>query len=1659
MEKLFQKSIALILAIILISANLILLGEYTYAYALSNEELSEQDSKTNHKNVEFNSYFYGNSHSQAFDINAEGTKIYLNIKVNNAGYLENGIVEFQNTNFKLKDGIENEYIQSIDIANNKIYLSKLNNGSNVTIELPIEILKNDNVSLDYFNKETVTKFTGNYVDGEGKDKEISKEVINKLSWKSNAEAELTAENTKYIPYATNGNYGVLVQTKVNSKVKDNLLPLKSTNININAPVINNTKPETVSVVATKTEATNGQSNGLNFGETNYLYNKETGIVAINTSNLADSISWKSNATDEYLVTFLYEGKEIYDYAKASENGIKSNIDISSNLTVYSSEEFNVNKTLNLPVEFAKQTGSITDFKVLVPSSISKGYIYNNYGTEQKTETEYSTKYTATVYSSKLVTELQFMQQYDKFLTEEDAVALTTVDNKNYVYNKRVEISQDIFNKILGEDGKITIKDEAGKELASINKDTELNNGIYSADISKSNNNKLVIETTSPITEGQLEINIVKAIKGNIDYSKDQMKTFEKMQMELSGKTNTTTFTSTAQTLLKNPETKVELEVSKKDLTTVVKNENVEIRAVLDTSNEYYSLFKNPTLKIVLPSYVKEVELKSTNILLNNGLKIKSSKVSEENGQKVINVILEGTQTEYAINAEYKGAIIILNTDITLETLTPSGKDYIKLEYTNENEDSLNNKSEIRTEINYIAPTGVVAASGISGYKEGAEDILSISEETQTVKIDTYADKKTVTFSGNLINNYSNNISNISILGRIPSQGNKKIDTDTELGSTFNMQLATGIGSSGINSSNFKLYYSDNPNATKDLKDDNNGWYEQAKTTSKSFLIVFNSDFEMKQGESFKFSYDADIPANLEFNNSAYGMYKVYYTNKSDIGNMEESKVSAIIGLTTGNGPELEVSLASTANVVREGQIVKMKATVKNTGEMDATNAKLTIPVPKYAVFTNYIASGGFTDEEGDTKTIELGTIKSNETVQVSYYIRFEDYIIERVPIEGEEGTAATSPLPVDVSNTVTLTADQLTNGIISNDAKLTVQEGKISLQLVGNMSEDLTLNEGQILEYTIEVNNISAEGDLTNTVVTVPLPNGIKFKEATIKDKFSDTTGTTEGINYDENTNTVTFNLGTLAIRKIIIMEVEIEELNGEFSVMAKATADNVEEHYSNITEYGAEKVELEISELTSTPRYIKEGDNVTYNLKITNSGRAMIDYMRVIDTLPEELTLVKATYSYSGVEHSVTTLKNGNLELPINKLAAGETVNISVVARAKLLSNKDDKEIQNKMRIVASNIEAIETNTVTNIIEYNNDIHDGDGGTTDPSNNRYKITGTAWLDENMDGKRDVTEQTLSNIQVILVNKDGSSIIKDPDTKQDKITTTSENGTYQFDNLENGEYLVIFVYDSSNYTLTDYQKDGVSESFNSDAIDINLNINGERRIAGITDVITINGSNVRDIDIGLYTANKFDLRLDKYVSKVTLTTPTIGTTQYEYNSEVAKFEVLERNVGKSSAVIEYKIVVTNEGSVPGYVKKVVDYLPKEVNFNTELNTDWYLSDNGNIYNAKLANEKINPGESKELTLVVSIKVTNDIIGTLNNSAEICESYNELGLQDIDSTPNNKDTSEDDMGKADTVVSIVTGSEIIIYTSIALVVIGVIGIGIYEIRKHVLNKKV
>ena len=1638
MNKILEKIIAVLLIITLAGANLAILGMYSISYALTDTELSEQTTDTKNSNVEFNSYFEGGEHIKTESIDSTTAKLFVNVKVKNAGYLKNAEISFEEVNFKLGN-VKSDQVQSVDKENNKIVLKQLNNGSDVTIEIPISILNDSSVPMYNFSKESKTIFTGKYIDAKGNENAVSKEIVNKLSWSGEAEALVEGSLTTYVPYATGEKYGVMVQTKVNSGIVDSKLPIKKTEVQVEVPQINGQKPTTVNVIATGTKATNGATDGVDFSTENYEYNNETGIVKIHTSNVTDKIEWEKAAKDEYLVTFIFDGKEIYEYAKT--NGVDTSAKVKVNIEAYNNvEKVLEEKSTVVPIKETEKVGTVADFDILVEKSISKGQIYANYEATNKKETEYSVRYVSTVNSAELTESIQFTQQLDKFLTSEDEEGSTTVSGKNYAYNKKVVVSQRVFNKILGEEGSITVLNADKTEIGTINKETKLAEKNYILDISKANSNQLIITTSKPITEGQLVVDVQKAIKTDMEYSKSQMKEFTKIEMALEGKAATSTVNAMKQMLLKETTSVAGVSISKTNLTTVVKNENVEIRATLDTSDLYNALYKNPTLKIKLPSYISKVEIKDYDMLMKNGLKIKGEpKVTTENGVQVISIELEGTQQEYTINAEYKGTIVVLNTDLTVKTLTPSNENKMTMEFTNANEMSTNKTGTVEAKVNFVAPTGVVAANGISNYADGSKNVMSISEQSATAEIKPYAEKKTATIYGKLVNNYANKIGDIVILGRLPVKDNKRIGTMESLNSTFSTTLVSHVVLTGIDASKYTVYYSEDVDATADLSKANNGWSTTATKAAKSYLIV-TEDYEMPASSTIDFSYDVEIPANLKQNNQSFEMYEVYYNNISSIGTIAETKTSSVIGMTTGQGPELSAEVKSTVETVREGQVVKMKVAVKNTGSSTAKNVKVNVPLPKYTKFVEYGAASGFYPEDITTKTLTIGDIKAGETAEGAYYIRTNDDLTQ----------GDTTTFPKEVINTATVTVDGLDGQMPATECKFDVQNGDIAIEIVGGMKEEYALTKGEKIQFIVNVQNISNSDTLDNTIVKVQLPEGLLYEKAEIVDNWLQDDRITDGITYDTTSNILIIKLGILQKYKGIDILAKVVEPKGNVSIKATAQAEGTEEHYSNIIEHILETVQLEVSELTSTPRYIKEGEDVAYSVTIKNTGNLRVN-VKVNDILPEELEFVSVTSGTPAAD-------NRNNITSSFILNVGESKTVSVIGKARLLSDKNDKEIKNKMTVSANGFNTVETNTVTNIIEYNSEVHKDDENPSDPTTSGPKIAGTAWLDSNKNGRRDVGEEVLSNISVMLLNKKDNSIVKDTSTGAEKRTTTDSSGKYEFNNLASGEYIVIFVYDASRYSITTYKAKDVDESLNSDAIDMNMTIDGNRTIVGATDAIKLNKENVRDIDIGLYTSEKFDLKLDKYVSKITLTTPTIGTKTYTYNnSKLAKTEVLSRNLGKSSMVIEYKIVVTNEGAIPGYAKKIVDYLPEGVGFNTELNKDWYLSDNGNVYNASLANQVINPGETKEIKLVVTKKFTEDSLGVLNNNAEIYESYNEQGLKDMDSTPGNKVAEEDDMSKADIVLSLVTGKAVM-YTTIILGVMVILGFGIFEIKKRILDKK-
>ncbi len=1673
MSKVLEKIIALILVVILVSANLIILGEYTIAYALSDEELIKQDSSTNHKNIEFNSYFYGEVHNQVFDIGSEDAKIYLKLNVKDAGYLQNGTIEFQNANFKIKDGVKNENIQSIDTENNKIVLNKINNGSDITIELPIEILKNDNVSLDYFNKETLTKFTGAYVDGSGKEKQIEKEVTNKLSWKGNAEAEVKVTANKFVTYATDENYGVMLQTKINSNIKDSSLPIHNTNLEITVPTINNIKPTTINVIATTTIATNGKIDGIDFNNNNYSYDQENGKVTINVSNLEDSISWAKNVSDEYLVTYLFEGQDIYNFAK--ENEIESRVETNVNITVYNNEESIVNSQVTTPINYTEEEGTLTDFALNVTDKISKGYIYANYDAEEKNETEYVVNYVATVNSAKLTTSLEFRQSYDKFITNDDKEGSTTVGENNYSYNKKVSVSQAEFNKILGEDGTITIKNEKDEVLGTINKETNLENGIYSLDISDKDSNKLDIVTSAPITEGQLKIYVLKAIKGNIDYSKDQMKDFTKMKIEFEGKTNTTTYTAWKEMSMQEPVTKAELYVEPQNLSTIVKNENVEIRVVLNTSNTDYALYKNPTFEIELPKEITTVELKSTDLLLDEELKIKSSEVIDSNGRKVIKVVLEGTQTKYYDNTTQteisNGANIVIKADLTLDKFTSNKNDTINMSYKNENSDLYDGQAILGTEdetigkttaqVNMVAPSGVTATNNISNYAENSSPVIAMSDEVQEVNIPVHSSSREMTIGGTIINNYTNDISNVVILGRLPAKDNKNVDTNEALGSNFNITLSQKISLTGTE--NATIYYSENVDATNDIDLGTNGWTTDPTNLSnvKSYMIVLTNN--MTASDRIEFSYKAIIPENLEYDSSSYEMYKVFYTNNSAEAVINESKVSPIIGLKTGQGPELKVTMTSNvkqengANIIRQGSMVRFWVTVENTGKLDAENVKLTINKPEELEILQYDDSYSGYDIIEENK-INLKTIKAGESTTYSFDLQLkETFDIS----EGVEAKISTS-----------VSAENMSYVVNSEQLILNYANSLFTIMNKPSVRENYIYTIGNKVEYEITILNIT-EG-IKNFELNIPLPNDLQELNAYWNSKNGEDK---EGIEISENKITAKKTTLDIGENKFIVTFRLGKNTQNKFSTQVNAKAEiNIEGeifetgiHYSNERFINKGDAELSGKQLELDDAYIKEGKEFTYKFEIKTAGTGNQYNFIFEDVLPEGIEYVRSNIDvvYPGPADSEAidiSYKDNIVTGKIDRLQPNATINIEIVVKGKLNSeSEDEKEVINKASVVTSQVEKIELNSVTAYIEYDETQHKDPEDPENPSTgeNKNKISGIAWIDANQDGRRDLDEEVLSGVQVMLLNKTKNELVKNSNTGKEEVIITGTDGKYTFNNVENGDYIVIFLYDASQYSVTTYKKDGVEQSVNSDAISMKIILNGEQKEAGVTDIINISNENVRNIDIGLYFAEKFDLRIDKYISKITLTTPTIGTQVTNFNnSKLQKVEVLDKNINQSSVVVEYKIVVTNEGRVAGYAKKLVDYLPDTTKFDAELNTDWYMSNETNsVYNASLANEKIEPGESKEVSLILSMQITNSNIGkTLTNVAEIYESYNEQGISDIDSTAGNKVSTEDDLSEAEILLSIVTGNTVIVYVIIGLVTISIIGVGIYEIKKRVLNKK-
>lgn len=1641
-QKLLGKVLATSLAVILTFTNFIMLGIYANkSYAIS-DELEKQGTVSNNENVKFDAYFTTSEskkvHTLKQDIDEKG-KLYLSVNVQK-GYLKNAKIEMlgadkKPVNFQILNEENNlSAVEKIDIDKNIIMLKQIGSGTGIVLDIPVASKKTEIFDLSDFNKINDITLTGSYVDNTGKTIQIEKTIKIRNEWNKETKAILEQETKTYIPYEIEGSLGTILQTIIKTGIENNSLPMKQTKITIEVPQIEGQKPEEVIV------------NNLSGWE----YNKETGILTIVTENKANEenkVIWNKTDKNEYTVTYKY--KEKFEKIETKQ---KAKVIIEA----YNDTITKLEKEDSLEIKENENKGNFVTVEFFANDELNKGYLY----TKKELEVAYNEKVILEVAYANLVDKIIVENSIDNFVNEQEELTKTAIDDKNYTYYKNTSISKANFEEILGQDGYIKIIGSDGEQLAIFTKDTEANeegNYIYNYE---SKINEIKIETSKPVKNGKIEINHVKALNGKTDYNKNQVEDFKKLQLKTTANveyanTKIETVEKIKDITLIAPSTKIELATNKSNLSTIVKNENVEFRVVLKTNDISCDLYKNPRIEIILPNYIQELEMKDVDLLFDDELKIKGrNSYVNENGNIVIQIELEGEQTKYSQNEVSKGANIVINTDITLKKLTPTKNDIVKVYVTNENATSYNEtqstKQKMRAQtdekayaentLRAVAPTGMVTTTTISGFNKKGETITGVNGETITGKLDAKSEAKIATVEMSVINNYNNVAKNIKILGRMPVEGNTDVETKELLGSNMSTRVTKLVNLKDQNITH-KIYYTTNPSATQELTKEENGWKEideiEDITQIQSYLIVLE-DYEMNTGDIVEFNYDTRISENVEYGKSVYSNYGVYFDNVKENEVIYDKQISPKVCLTTGEGPNLEVSVSSNFDGdIEEGKLITYTVVVKNVGKTFANNVTLTSNIP-----------------EGTIYTVFEGMEGSEDPVTKVQYEGIHEYQTKFEQINPEEIVMATYQVEAKMlENKQEKEIEVVANAKVENYDDTFKSKPKTNKIVEGYLNVEMELSpsytnkkEGQSFAYITKIENVN-NTPKENVVVTSKIPNGVTF------------VGANEDGVYNKETNTVTWNIGKLdgLASKTVILTVQINKFDINQSIQEIANTMTVKtkdkEIVTNEAKVIVTKPVLTITQSTRTKEEVSVGDVIEYNVTVKNVGEVAANGVEIRDYLPEGLIYKGSTYIIDGEEHT-SWIGNTDATIILSTIKPGATIDITIKAQVENTEeNNKEREIVNIVTLYAEDMTNIGSNEVKHrIVEK---VETDDPSVEEPVEGTYKITGLAWLDKNANGKRDDDEELLSGIEVILVNSETGEIVKDIVTGAHKIQTTNTKGTYTFANLESGKYLVVFKYDNQNYAITSYKQAGVIDNKNSDVIAMDVTINGEKLKAAVANSIVITSEDITNIDMGLILKPKFDLKLDKSVSKITVNNSN-KTKEYTYNdAKFAKIDLKDKTVEGTTVIVEYKIKVTNEGEIAGYVKKVVDYMPTDMKFSSELNKDWYEGESGNLYNSSLANTLLQPGETKEITLVLTKVMTNENTGTINNVAEIYEAINNLGVEDIDSTPANKVQTEDDISSADVVIGVKTG-EIYVYIVITLTSVALLGVGIYFINKKVLK---
>ena len=1362
--------------------------------------------------------------------------------------------------------------------------------------------------------------------------------------------------------------------------------LEREDLEVTSPIIQGKNAEVVIVLL----------NGNKLSEDSYSYDVQTGMLNLSISN-EEQLAYFNNSQDIYQI--------IYGYLEVQEVGTEVvTLKTTLNSKYENIDQITTQKEDTIEISPIGQSISISGE---ITERVAKGYLYQG----NQRDTEFDEKYKI---------EISNLQGFDNIIVNNTEENYSYMDNEETffssaegnTYFKTTSISKDGMLKLLGENGIITFKDLNGNILSEINKDTQVDeNGNINIGYPENITNKIQIEMTKPVQEGTIEINHKKAFKAQTGYLVGDLQRSTGYEEKVVANGIETVLRMN----LVEPTLQADFQVNKTDLSTMQSNQELEIKLILKSVDNYMKLYNNPLIQVTLPEEIETIDIQDgVNLLYENEMSIANTWVDG----KTIYIQLAGQQTIYKEQA-VQGAEINFKVNVTLNKKATNASREIIAQVINQGD---NDTIEMRSGIKIVSPRDIIAINkvesmGIEAYGE---------EENLEASLERHTDEKQVEIKSEIINS-KEDVNNVRILGKIPTNGNEN---------NLNANIVSPVSVEGTDA---RVYYTENENADENLDNTENGWIEDFTNIAqpRKYLLVID---QMPQATVINTSYTISVPADLEYNQEATEGYSVIYTSSAT--NISNSVKATDVTLTTGQGPILETELSatvgndtlSTGSIVKVGEVVKYTVKVTNTGTEEARDVNVTAQVPEGMMLVQ--EKPAMTDgEDANTSVEDRGYVYGE-----GFYYELQDEsfngTIDSIGI-GETKEIDIFLRAVNVAQNVNVKA-QIQYGEDTDETEevsISTEENGLQVYIKSVDDPSTMYQNGTSAKYFIGIKNITDKVQ-NNISVNLNIPEYMQLMRAYIGE---------DELNIEEN---------------IVIESIQPQE---EITLVAMFSIGNFDEDIasipmsvvlvneaqnqtrSNVFYRDAYKAEIDLS-LTTTNEggYVKTDDIIEYKIQLTNVGKIDVGHLVVHDAISNELTILDVQENGESIEFS------GNDLTIYTNIAQGETKEIVIRTVVNYSDTRtEDVDIINKVQILL-NGELYKEAQVMHTVEASRTNSEDPNNPDNPNNPQkgYTIRGYAWLDQNEDGRMQQAEERFSDMNVMLLNVATNELVKDANGNN-LVVTTGSVGEYSFTDLENGNYIVIFEYDTSRYSLSPYQKSGVNDSENSDVISRTMNINGTEKTYAVTDTIEITDRSMANINIGLIELDEADLKIDKYVKRI-ITQSSSGTDVVTYNNDtnLGRVEIDARRVNSTNLVIEYEIRVTNVGEVEAYARRLVDQLPDGLTFNSELNKDWYQTGD-NLYNISLSNEKISAGESKSVTLTLTKSMSANTTGTYTNIAKIAESFNETGVADSN--------SNNDSSNADVIVSIRTGA-IFGYTTLILSGIMIIATGVYFIKKKVLDTK-